>query len=96
MKLKKQIQVPIPLEQEAIPEKEDTPIPFEQDTLSQKNGNIIIQDNTTSVNREDGEKNSPPPPTPTQVDFDKPAYVASMRDVEIRGKQWVEYRNIST
>ena len=83
-KLKKQVQVPIPLEQDSIPEKKDTPIPLEQDTLSQKNRNIIIQDNTTSVNRVET-------PARTNVDF-----VNSMRDVEIRWRQWVEYRNSST
>lgn len=35
-----------------IPEKKEGAIPVETDTLSQKNGNIIIQDNTTSVNVE--------------------------------------------
>lgn len=66
MQVKKSIKTTKP-----IPEKKDTPIPLKQeraipekkDTLSQKNGNIILQDNTTSVNRETKS------PAHTNVDF---------------------------
>ena len=44
---------PIPLEEDTpIPEKKEGAIPLETDTLSHSTGNIIIQDNTTSVNVE--------------------------------------------
>lgn len=87
-KLKKEIIATIPEKKEGIPLKKDTPIPEKKDTLSQKNGNIVIQDNNTSERIEEEEKT--PPPAYKNIEF-----INWMRDVETRWsfrlKKWNDW-----
>lgn len=79
---------PIPLETDTpIPEKKEGAIPLETDTLSHSSGNIIIQDNTTSVNRIEE------PATPSQKNIE---FIHWMRDTEIRGKFYISVWNEKT
>lgn len=81
---------PIPLETDTpIPEKEEGAIPLETDTLSHSTGNIIIQDNTTSVNRVE----EPTAPTPSEKNIE---FIHWMRDTEIRGKFYISVWNEKT
>lgn len=65
------------------------PIPLEADTLSHSTGNIIIQDNTTSVNRVE----EPTTPTPSEKNIE---FIHWMRDTEIRGKFYISVWNEKT
>lgn len=79
---------PIPLETDTpIPEKKEGVIPLETDTLSHSSGNIIIQDNTTSVNGVEK------PATPPQKNIE---FIHWMRDTEIRGKFYISVWNEKT
>lgn len=79
---------PIPLETDTpIPEKKEGAIPLETDTLSHSTGNIIIQDNTTSVNRVEE------PATHPQKNIE---FIHWMRDTEIRGKFYISVWNEKT
>ena len=79
---------PIPLETDTpIPEKKEGAIPLETDTLSHSSGNIIIQDNTTSVNGIEE------PTTPPQKNIE---FIHWMRDTEIRGKFYISVWNEKT
>ncbi len=79
---------PIPLETDTpIPEKKEGAIPLETDTLSHSSGNIIIQDNTTSVNRVE----EPTAPPQKNIEF-----IHWMRDTEIRGKFYISVWNEKT
>ena len=79
---------PIPLETDTpIPEKKEGAIPLETDTLSHSTGNIIIQDNTTSVNRVEE------PTTHPQKNIE---FIHWMRDTEIRGKFYISVWNEKT
>lgn len=81
---------PIPLETDTpIPEKKEGAIPLETDTLSHSTGNIIIQDNTTSVNRVE----EPTTPTPSEKNIE---FIHWMRDTEIRGKFYISVWNEKT
>ena len=81
---------PIPLETDTpIPEKKEGAIPLETDTLSHSTGNIIIQDNTTSVNRVE----EPTSPTPSEKNIE---FIHWMRDTEIRGKFYISVWNEKT
>lgn len=81
---------PIPLEADTpIPEKKEGAIPLETDTLSHSTGNIIIQDNTTSVNRVE----EPTTPTPSEKNIE---FIHWMRDTEIRGKFYISVWNEKT
>ena len=81
---------PIPLETDSpIPEKKEGAIPLETDTLSHSTGNIIIQDNTTSVNRVE----EPTAPTPSEKNIE---FIHWMRDTEIRGKFYISVWNEKT
>lgn len=81
---------PIPLETDTpIPEKKEGAIPLETDTLSHSTGNIIIQDNTTSVNRVE----EPTAPTPSEKNIE---FIHWMRDTEIRGKFYISVWNEKT
>ena len=81
---------PIPLETDTpIPEKKEEAIPLETDTLSHSTGNIIIQDNTTSVNRVE----EPTAPTPSEKNIE---FIHWMRDTEIRGKFYISVWNEKT
>lgn len=81
---------PIPLEADTpIPEKKEGAIPLEADTLSHSTGNIIIQDNTTSVNRVE----EPTAPTPSEKNIE---FIHWMRDTEIRGKFYISVWNEKT
>ena len=81
---------PIPLETDTpIPEKKEGAIPVETDTLSHSTGNIIIQDNTTSVNRVE----EPTAPTPSEKNIE---FIHWMRDTEIRGKFYISVWNEKT
>ena len=81
---------PIPLETDTpIPEKKEGAIPLETDTLSHSTGNIIIQDNTTSVNRV--EESTTPTPSEKNIEF-----IHWMRDTEIRGKFYISVWNEKT
>ena len=81
---------PIPLEADTpIPEKKEGTIPLETDTLSHSTGNIIIQDNTTSVNRVE----EPTAPTPSEKNIE---FIHWMRDTEIRGKFYISVWNEKT
>lgn len=70
-----------------IPEKKEGVIPLETDTLSHSSGNIIIQDNTTSVNGIEK------PATPPQKNIE---FIHWMRDTEIRGKFYISVWNEKT
>lgn len=83
----KNIRKSLKISTQAIPVKKDSPIPVETDTLSHFTGNIIIQDNTTSVNRVEE------PTTPTQKNIE---FINWMRDVEIRGKTYISTWNEKT
>lgn len=79
---------PIPLETDTpIPEKKEGAIPLETDTLSHSTGNIIIQDNTTSVNGVEGSATHPQ----KNIEF-----IHWMRDAEIRGKFYISVWNEKT
>lgn len=65
------------------------PIPVETDTLSHFTGNIIIQDNTTSVSRVE----EPTAPTPSEKNIE---FIHWMRDTEIRGKFYISVWNEKT
>lgn len=79
---------PIPLETDTpIPEKKEGAIPLETDTLSHSTGNIIIQDNTTSVNGVEGSATHPQ----KNIEF-----IHWMRDTEIRGKFYISVWNEKT
>ena len=79
---------PIPLETDTpIPEKKEGAIPLETDTLSHSTGNIIIQDNTTSVNRVE---------EPTAHPQKNIEFIHWMRDTEIRGKFYISVWNEKT
>jgi len=81
---------PIPLETDTpIPEKKEGAIPLETDTLSHSTGNIIIQDNTTSVNRVE----EPTALTPSEKNIE---FIHWMRDTEIRGKFYISVWNEKT
>lgn len=82
---------PIPLETDTpIPEKKEGAIPLETDTLlSHSTGNIIIQDNTTSVNRVE----EPTARTPSEKNIE---FIHWMRDTEIRGKFYISVWNEKT
>lgn len=81
---------PIPLEADTpIPEKKEGTIPLETDTLSHSTGNIIIQDNTTSVNRVE----EPTAHTSSEKNIE---FIHWMRDTEIRGKFYISVWNEKT
>ena len=81
---------PIPLEADTpIPEKKEGAIPLETDTLSHSTGNIIIQDNTTSVNRV--EEHTAHTSSEKNIEF-----IHWMRDTEIRGKFYISVWNEKT